>query len=783
MKTALSLFILILAVVFTFPAFAQVPQKMNYQAVARNSSGTPITNHLIGIKFTIRESSASGPDIFAETMTANTNSMGTFSVEIGGGTAVLGSFATIPWSTGAKYLNIKIDPAGGNSYTDMGTYQLLSVAYAQLAKNVVNNDDADANPINELQNLSITGDQLSISNGNTVTIPDGSTTNELQTLSIAGNQLSISSGNTVTLPDGGGSPGGANGNVQFNNAGAFGGDNTFFWNNANKRLGLGTSTPIGRLHIKGYDNNWDAGIVLEDDASSVYSQILGSTEGLYLRTPTVGNKMLFCTNLFPNGSSPAMVIYDNAKVGIGGVASEPMGQLEVKSNSDGSTPHLMLTENGDDFARINFKNTANPTKAWHIAGYNGSADANSMLDFWYFNGSNGASTLCLRGDGKIGINNSSPEYQLDIWGGASSSYVTFKNNSTGNTAGNGMVVGSRFDGVGLLVQQEAQSMIIATQYSSPISFNTANNIRMFIAADGKIAIGGSNSPGALTDISGGGAGLSFPALKATNNNSAGIAAQFINAGTDATLVVTNSYSGGSGAILAKFFDGGAGDLIRFSNFNGNHVGSINLYGNNTGTQSGGSLLGMDMYGLVGACLLNGTFTALTETRANATEKMFEPFISGDTKLGSSAYKWKEVWATNGTIQTSDERDKQNVQPLNSGLNAVLQLKPVSFQWKNENSRTGTGINMGFIAQDLERVIPNAVVHVFTPQEEIDNAKASGKGDLPADVYGVKYAEIVPVLVKAIQDQQVIVQDQLKLIQDQQQIITDLQHRVEKLENR
>ncbi len=222
MKTILQTIALTLFVFISLQTFAQVPQKMNYQAVARDASGNALSNKTIGLKFTIRETSASGPDLFAETMTTTTNSMGTFSVEIGGGTAVLGSFSTISWSTGAKFLNIKIDPNGGTSYTDMGSYQLLSVAYAQYAKNVQNNDDADANP-----------------------------TNEIQSLSIAGNQLSISSGNTVTLPTGGGSatPGGANGEIQFNNSGAFGGDNQFFWDNTNKLMGIGTTTPSHKLNV------------------------------------------------------------------------------------------------------------------------------------------------------------------------------------------------------------------------------------------------------------------------------------------------------------------------------------------------------------------------------------------------------------------------------------------------------------------------------------------------------------------------------------------------------
>jgi len=680
MKNTLRFFLSLIAATLILTSFAQVPQKMNYQAVARNSSGQPIINHAVGIKFTIRENSASGPDIFAETMTATTNSMGTFSVEIGGGTAILGSFVTIAWSTGTKYLNVKIDPSGGSSYTDMGTFPLLSVAYAQLAKNVVNNDDADANPNNELQNLSVAGDQLSISSGNTVTIPDGSTTNELQTLSIAGNQLSISSGNTVTLPGGGGTttPGGASGNVQFNNGGAFGGDANFLWDNTNKQMFIGTGgfNGVSRLTIGGsgaygaslgLKNSTEWSLTTSDDGAFKLVKVSGSTFTPFRLTNT-------------------------GKLGINTTA-DATGQLEITANSDGSFPHLMLTESGDDYARINFKNTSNPTKSWHIAGYNGSADANSMLDFWYHNGTSGTSKLCLRGDGKVGINTS--------------------------------------------------------------------------------------SPAALLDISGGGSGLSFPSLKAVNSNAGGIAATFQNTSSDATLVVTNAAGVSTMATIAKFFDGGASELIKIDNNYGGttHEGRILLFGNNAGTISGGYLYGSNIYGPTLGNFINNYFHPIASAYyLGSSDSRFEPFYGSTISLGSSSFKWKEVWATNGTIQTSDERDKQNIQPLVVGLNAIMQLKPVSFQWKNQNSRVGTGTSLGFIAQELEQVLPDAVVHVITPQQEIDNAKAAGKGDIQADVYGVKYAEIVPVLVKAIQDQET-------LIETQQQTINDLIERLNKLENK
>ena len=64
------------------------------------------------------------------------------------------------------------------------------------AGNVISADDTD--PTNELQTLSLSGNTLSISSGNNVSLPTGS---DNQTLSISGHNLTITNGNTVTLPD------------------------------------------------------------------------------------------------------------------------------------------------------------------------------------------------------------------------------------------------------------------------------------------------------------------------------------------------------------------------------------------------------------------------------------------------------------------------------------------------------------------------------------------------------------------------------------------------------
>jgi|LakMenEpi05May12_1017382.scaffolds.fasta_scaffold01562_2 hypothetical protein len=123
------------AILMTANVFAQVPNKMSYQAVIRNTSNTLVTSSTVGMRISILQTSPSGTAIFVETQTSTTNTNGLVSIEIGGGTVVSGNFATIDWANGPYFLKTETDPSGGSSYSITGTSQLLSVPYALYAAN------------------------------------------------------------------------------------------------------------------------------------------------------------------------------------------------------------------------------------------------------------------------------------------------------------------------------------------------------------------------------------------------------------------------------------------------------------------------------------------------------------------------------------------------------------------------------------------------------------------------------------------------------------------------
>lgn len=97
---------------------------------------------------------------------------------------------------------------------------------------------------------------------------------------------------------------------------------------------------------------------------------------------------------------------------------------------------------------------------------------------------------------------------------------------------------------------------------------------------------------------------------------------------------------------------------------------------------------------------------------------------------------------------SDNRLKKQIETATYGMKEIMQLKPKSYLYINEDENTTRHI--GLMAQDIQNVIPELVV-------EIDNKRnGSFREHLPEDIknetmYGVKYQELIPVLINAIKE--------------------------------
>ena len=147
-----------------------IPQGISYQALARSMDGIPLAESFIDVKIGIRSGSLNGPLEWVEEHGVQTDAFGLFHLVIGegvpNGEGSAPTFEEISWGDNDHFLSVWID-SGTGTFELMGTSQLLSVPYALVAGRALNNDDADADPQNELITaLSLNGNTLEIQEGN-----------------------------------------------------------------------------------------------------------------------------------------------------------------------------------------------------------------------------------------------------------------------------------------------------------------------------------------------------------------------------------------------------------------------------------------------------------------------------------------------------------------------------------------------------------------------------------------------------------------------------------------
>jgi hypothetical protein len=125
----------ILAFATGITGFAQAPQAIPYQGVARNAAGNILASQPIGLLINILDGTSTGTIVYSETQSVTTSTLGLFTVNIGTGTPVTGTLEGVNWGSNAKFIDVQMDAAGGTNYVDMGATQLMSVPYALFAGN------------------------------------------------------------------------------------------------------------------------------------------------------------------------------------------------------------------------------------------------------------------------------------------------------------------------------------------------------------------------------------------------------------------------------------------------------------------------------------------------------------------------------------------------------------------------------------------------------------------------------------------------------------------------
>ena len=154
--------------------------------------------------------------------------------------------------------------------------------------------------------------------------------------------------------------------------------------------------------------------------------------------------------------------------------------------------------------------------------------------------------------------------------------------------------------------------------------------------------------------------------------------------------------------------------------------------------------------------------------------------SGIVNLGSSGRRWNQLYAKSGTIETSDENQKNNIEDMSDvQANLFSKLKPITYQMSTGTSgRTHYGfgsrevekalLELGMTGQDFAGFCKDAQI------DENGQSIVDEDGNIVYD-YALRYSEFIALNTYMIQKLQ-------QIIQDQQEEINDMKAEIDKLKN-
>lgn len=167
------------------------------------------------------------------------------------------------------------------------------------------------------------------------------------------------------------------------------------------------------------------------------------------------------------------------------------------------------------------------------------------------------------------------------------------------------------------------------------------------------------------------------------------------------------------------------------------------------------------FGLRGTCLSasgNGTQVGVYGTSNTTPANSYAFYASGD------------IFYSGDLVTMSDSRFKTNVSALPPMLEKVMQLAPKSYEYRRKeypSINLANGTQYGFIAQEVAVLFPDLV--------ETNRHHVSLESDEYIEFNSMQYLELIPVLTKAIQDQQDIINQQNNRIQQLESRLSNLEN--------
>ncbi|MFM1775180.1 MAG: hypothetical protein RJA53_790 [Bacteroidota bacterium] len=578
------------------------------------------------------------------------------------------------------------------------------------------------------------------------------------------------------------------------------------------QTGIGTTTPVNKLDIFSAKadpatSNSAANGNLRLGATGANTHVLdfglsSSSTFSWLQARDRGNyATLYNLAINPIGGN----------VGIGNTSPSSTLTIGNETGTLGGEILLNPTTTQYEGGQIVFKRSRiGSTVDWTIDQY-GTTAANAR--FRIFNGASETNGIAILENGNFGLGTTNPTAKLNLDGGGMRIFAGFGNStsrpglntsSIGNYEIRGVGAGggsSQGDGAddGFLrlsagggTNSNTQASIDLSGYSnvadmgSNILMRTAGTERFRINADGKMGVG-TSSPSTMFHIqnaniigSGDPGNNTLPGIYLYNSNSASTSAHSI-------MSIRTNGSGGGNPYLSFDINGVRGYSIGIDNADGDKLKfhtnwSLNNVNNPALTLASDGKFGIGTSSPGRSLHVQSSDNTSVYIESTTSDNNGMMILNGNTNQfwGNGYHEFimfqnqgntiGQITAPNGSSvsynTTSDYRLKKDLKPF-KGLELINRLKTYDFAWKTDDSRM-----FGFMAHELQDVLP----YLVTGQK--DAVDSNGK-IIPQTL---DYSKLTPILVKAIQEQDIKINQLTKEKIELQEIILDMQRRLLKLEN-